>query len=281
MVKQRLFPTVEGTPQGGTISPTLANATLDGMEKRLEERYAKRYMNGKLYYPKVHLVRYADDFCVMADKRETLEEIKVLLTEFLEKRGLTLSQEKTKITHVKDGFDFLGFNVRKYNGTLLIKPSKKSQKQFTEKLHDIIFSHKSVSQQVLIEKLNPVLRGWGNYYKHVESKRVFSKTDHILTLQLKRWSYRRHTNKSSRWIKDKYFIKIGSRDWKFGFNYEGGGKMHTFVLLKLADIPIERYIKVKKDANPFDPTWDAYFERRQKKGCRVRPVKVGTLSESA
>lgn len=273
MVKQRLFPTVEGTPQGGTISPTLANATLDGMEKRLEERYAKRYMNGKLYYPKVHLVRYADDFCVMADKRETLEEIKVLLTEFLEKRGLTLSQEKTKITHVKDGFDFLGFNVRKYNGTLLIKPSKKSQKQFTEKLHDIIFSHKSVSQQVLIEKLNPVLRGWGNYYKHVVSKRVFSKTDHILTLQLK--------SKSSRWIKDKYFIKIGSRDWKFGFNYEGGGKMHTFVLLKLADIPIERYIKVKKDANPFDPTWDAYFERRQKKGCRVRPVKVGTLSESA
>lgn len=276
-----LIPTVEGTPQGGIISPTLANTTLDGMEKLLEERYAKKYMNGKLYYPKVHLVRYADDFCVTADKRKTLEEIKALLNDFLAERGLTLSQEKTKITHVKDGFDFLGFNIRKYNGTLLIKPSKKSQKRFTEKLHDIIFSHKSVSQQVLIEELNPVLRGWGNYYKHVVSKRVFSKTDHILTLQLKRWSYRRHTNKSRKWIKDKYFIKIGSRDWMFGFNYEDCDKKYTFVLLKLADISIERYIKIKKEANPFDTTWDAYFERRQKKGWRVRSAKVDTLSESA
>ncbi|MFV0326988.1 MAG: group II intron reverse transcriptase/maturase [Bacteroides xylanisolvens] len=274
-----LTPTVEGTPQGGIISPTLANATLDGMEKLLEEKYAPKYINGKLYSPKVNTVRYADDFCITADKRETLEEIKVLLTDFLAERGLTLSQEKTKITHVKDGFDFLGFNVRKYNDTLLIKPSKKSQKRFTEKLHDIIFSHKSVSQQVLIEELNPVLRGWGNYYKHVVSKQVFSKIDHILTLQLKRWSYRRHTNKSRKWIKDKYFIKIGSRDWKFGLNYEECGKKHTFVLLKLADMPIVRYIKIKKDANPFDKTWNAYFERRQKKDCRVRSAKVDTLSE--
>lgn len=278
---RQLTPTVEGTPQGGIISPTLANATLDGMEKLLEEKYAKRYMNGRLYYPKVHLVRYADDFCVTADKRETLEEIKVLLTKFLAERGLALSQEKTKITQVKEGFDFLGFNVRKYNGILLIKPSKKSQKRFTEKLHDIVFSHKSVSQQALIEKLNPVLRGWGNYYKYVVSKRVFSKIDHILILQLKRWSYRRHNNKSRKWIKDKYFIKTGSKDWMFGFNYEECDKKRNFVVLKLADIPIKRYIKVKKEANPFDTTWDAYFERRQKKSCRVRSTKVETLSESA
>lgn len=277
-----LTPTVEGTPQGGIISPTLANATLDGMEKILEDKFAKRYADGKLYYPKVHLVRYADDFCVTADKRETLEDIKALLTEFLAERGLVLSEEKTVITHVNEGFDFLGFNVRKYNGTLLIRPSKKSQKRFTEKLHDIVFSHKTVSQQVLIEMLNPVLRGWGNYYKHVVSKQVFSKMDHILTLQLKRWSYRRHTNKTRKWIKDKYFIKVGSRNWKFGFICkECDKKKHTFVLMKLADIPIERYIKVKKEANPFDMTWDAYFERRQKKSCRVRSAKADTLSESA
>lgn len=274
-----LTPTVQGTPQGGIISPTLANATMDGMEKLLEERYAKRYRGGKIYYPKVHPVRYADDFCVTADKPETLEEIKVLLTGFPAERGLTLSQEKTKITSVKDGFDFLGFNVRKYNGVLLIKPSKKSRKRFTEKLHDIVFSHKAVSQQVLIEELNPVLKGWGNYYRHVVSKQVFSKIDHILTLQLKRWSYRRHTNKSGKWIKDKYFIKTGSRDWKFGFNYEVGDKKRNFVLWKLADIPIERYIKVKKDANPFEQTWNDYFQRRQKKGGRVRSAKAETLSE--
>ncbi len=265
-----LTPTVEGTPQGGIISPTLANWTLDGMEELLKERYANKYVDKKLYCPKVNLVRYADDFAVTADRRETLEEIKVLLTDFLQERGLELSQEKTVITHVNQGFDFLGFNVRKYSGTLLIKPSKKSQQRFIRKLHEVVFSNKTASQQVLIEKLNPVLQGWGNYYKHVVSKQVFSKLDHILRLQLRRWSYRRHTNKSKKWRKKKYFIKIGSRDWKFGFRYKDCDKMQDFVLRNLADIPIERYIKVKKEANPFDETWEAYFEKRKSKGARVR-----------
>ena len=118
-----LQPTVEGTPQGGIISPTLANMTLDGMERMLKEKYKVSYIDGKLYHPKVNCVRYADDFIITADKREILEETKCMLIEFLGKRGLTLSEEKTLITHISEGFDFLGFNVRKYNGTLLIKPS--------------------------------------------------------------------------------------------------------------------------------------------------------------
>ena len=200
-------PTVEGTPQGGIISPILANTTLDGMERMLKERYRVNYIDGRLYHPKVNYVRYADDFIVTADKRETLEDVKCMLIEFLRERGLTLSEEKTLITHISEGFDFLGFNVRKYNGTLLIKPSSKSQKRFTEKLHEVVFKkNKAVAQQKLIEELNPVLRGWGNYYRGVVSKNTFSKIDHILTNQLKRWSYRRHTNKSRKWIKDKYFI---------------------------------------------------------------------------
>ena len=207
-------PTVEGTPQGGIISPILANTTLDGMERMLKERYRVNYIDGRLYHPKVNYVRYADDFIVTADKRETLEDVKCMLIEFLRERGLTLSEEKTLITHISEGFDFLGFNVRKYNGTLLIKPSSKSQKRFTEKLHEVVFKkNKAVAQQKLIEELNPVLRGWGNYYRGVVSKNTFSKIDHILTNQLKRWSYRRHTNKSRKWIKDKYFIKVGNRDW--------------------------------------------------------------------
>nr|WP_241159974.1 reverse transcriptase domain-containing protein [Parabacteroides sp. ZJ-118] len=137
-----LQPTTEGTPQGGIISPTLANATLDGMERMLKEMYKARYVDGKLYYPKVNPVRYADDFIVTADKRKTLEEIKGMLTDFLGKRGLTLSEEKTLITHIDDGFGFLSFNVRKYRGTLLVKPSKKSRKRFTEKLHEVIFKRK-------------------------------------------------------------------------------------------------------------------------------------------
>ena len=147
-------PTVEGTPQGGIISPILANTTLDGMERMLKERYRVNYIDGRLYHPKVNYVRYADDFIVTADKRETLEDVKCMLIEFLRERGLTLSEEKTLITHISEGFDFLGFNVRKYNGTLLIKPSSKSQKRFTEKLHEVVFKkNKAVAQQKLIEEL--------------------------------------------------------------------------------------------------------------------------------
>ena len=266
-----LQPTMEGTPQGGIISPTLANATLDGMERMLKEKYKAKYVDGKLYHPKVNLVRYADDFIVTADKRETLEEIKDMLADFLGKRGLTLSEEKTLITHIDDGFDFLGFNVRKYKGTLLIKPSKKSQKRFTEKLHEVIFKrNKAVKQQDLIEQLNPVLRGWGNYYSHAVSKEVFSRIDHILVNQLKRWSYRRHTNKSRTWIRNKYFIKDGKRNWIFGLKYEDNGKKAIFAMMKLTDIPIRRHVKVKCEANPFEPTWDAYFERRKQLCYRQR-----------
>lgn len=276
-----LQPTVEGTPQGGIISPTLANATLDGMERMLKAKYRGSYIDGRLYYPKVNCVRYADDFIVTADKRETLEEIKRMLIGFLGERGLTLSEEKTRITHISEGFDFLGFNVRKYNGTLLIKPSSKSQKRFTEKLHEVVLGkNKTVAQQKLIEDLNPVLRGWGNYYSGVVSKTTFSKIDHILTYQLKRWSYRRHTNKSRRWIKDKYFIKVGNRDWIFGFRYKDCEEETIFALRRLADIPIRRHVKVKCEANPYDPTWDAYFLRRKQKSSRTRTSRKGTLSES-
>ena len=277
-----LQPTVKGTPQGGIISPTLANATLDGMESMLKGKYKARYIDGRLYYPKVNCVRYADDFIVTADKRETLEEVKYMLSEFLGKRGLTLSEEKTRITHISEGFDFLGFNARKYNGTLLINPSPKSVKRFTEKLHEIVFGkNKAVAQQKLIEELNPVLRGWGNYYSGVVSKTTFSKIDHILTNQLKRWSYRRHTDKSREWIKDKYFIRVGNRDWTFGFRYKDGDKDALCTLMEMADIPIRRHIKVKCEANPYDPTWDDYFLKRIHNRNRSRTSRKGALSEVA
>lgn len=266
-----LQPTIEGTPQGGIISPTLANATLDGMERMLKEKYKASYVNGKLYCPKVNLVRYADDFIVTADKRKTLLEIKEMLTVFLKERGLTLSDEKTLITHISDGFDFLGFNVRKYNGTLLIKPSKKSQKRFTDKLHEVVLTKgKASSQQELIEKLNPIIKGWGNYYSHVVSKEVFCRCDHILINQLKRWSYRRHTDKSRKWIRKKYFIRKGGRNWIFGFEYVCGEIKDKFTLQQLTEIPIKRHTKIRCEANPFDPSWDEYFERRKLKSARQR-----------
>ena len=261
-----LQPVVEGTPQGGIISPTLANAALDGMERILKEKYKVSYIDGRLYHPKVNCVRYADDFIVTADKRKTLEDIKHMLTRFLEKRGLMLSEEKTLITHISEGFDFLGFNVRKYNGTLIIKPSKKSQKRFTVKLHEIILAKgKALSQQELIGKLNPIIQGWGNYYSHVVSKEVFCRCDQVLINQIKRWAYRKHTDKSREWIRNKYFIRDGNRSWIFGLEYVCGGIKDKFILRKLADIPIRRHVKVKCEANPFDPSWDTYFERRKRK----------------
>lgn len=260
-----------GVPQGGIISPTLANATLDGMKRMLKEKHKAGYVNGKLYCPKVNLVRYADDFIVTADKKETLLEIKGMLTAFLKERGLTLSEEKTLIAHISNGFDFLGFNLRKYNGTLIIKSSKKSQKRFTEKMHEVVLTKgKALSQQELIERLNPIIRGWGNYYSHVASKEVFCRCDHILVNQLKRWSYCRHTNKSREWIRKKYFIRKDCRIWIFGYEYAGGGIKEKFTLNQLTEIPIKRHIKIKCETNPFDPSWDEYFERRKPQSARQR-----------
>ncbi|MEA4948129.1 MAG: group II intron maturase-specific domain-containing protein [Petrimonas sp.] len=265
-----LTPTTEGTPQGGIISPTLANAALDGMERMLKERYHKRFIGkGKVYFPKVNLVRYADDFVVTAESRELLEEIKPLITCFLAQRGLTLSAEKTLITHISEGFDFLGFNIRKYfNGKLLIKPSKKSWKKITEKLHEIIFSNKAVTQGRLIDRLNPIIAGWGNYFKHVVSKKIFAAIDHVLVNQLLRWGYRRHNNKSRRWVKDKYFHMLGKRKWVFAEILEKEGSRETLTLRNMADILITRHLKIKMEANPFDADWYEYFETR--KTARLR-----------
>jgi len=261
-----LSPTEEGTPQGGIISPTLANMTLDGMEALVKERYSARYLKGKsrIYCPKVHLIRYADDFVVTATDRKTLEDIRKMIIEFLDERGLSLSEEKTVTTHIDEGFDFPGFNVRKYNGKLLIKPSRKGRKKFTEKLHEIVFRNKAAAQNKLIVQLNPILTGWGNYYKHVVSKKIFSNIDHILILQLKRWAFRRHNNKSRDWCMKRYFKTEGNRHWCFKCQAFESGKSKIFTLKRLSDIPIVRHVKVKQDANPFDPVWDDYFERRYK-----------------
>lgn len=278
-----LSPMQEGTPQGGIISPTLANMTLDGMEALVIKHYGAKYLKEKkrLHYPKVHLIRYADDFVVTATDRETLEDIRKMITGFLEERGLSLSEEKTVITHIDDGFDFLGFNVRKYNGKLLIKPSRKGQKKLTEKLHEVVFSNKAAAQNKLIVKLNPVLTGWGNYYRHVVSKKIFSKMDHILFLQLKRWAFRRHHNKSRDWCLKRYFKTDGNRQWCFKCQAVESGRKKIFTLKLLSDIPIVRHTKVKKNANPFDPAWDEYFERRYRQarlkrsyGKVARPVQI-------
>ncbi|SKC24283.1 RNA-directed DNA polymerase, partial [Alkalitalea saponilacus] len=174
--KQTKHPTIAGTPQGGIISPTLMNLTMDGLEEILRKKYPK--IKGQ----KVNLIRYADDFIVTAHSKKILEkEITPIIRQFLSERGLSLSDEKTKITHINDGFDFLSQNTRRYpKGKLLIKPSDYSVKEFKYKLRQVVFRNMGAKPHVLINQLNPLLRGWSNYHKHIVSKEIFKEVDYYL-----------------------------------------------------------------------------------------------------
>ncbi len=172
--KNTLHPTNAGTPQGGIISPVVANLTLDGLESLLRERFSKSGRNSAL----VNMIRYADDFIITGRTKELLEsEVKPLVTEFFKARGLELSQEKTRITHIDEGFDFLGQNVRKYNGKLLSKPSRKNVKAFLDKVRGVIKANKQSTAGSLIAQLNPIIRGWAYNHRHGCSKATFSKVD--------------------------------------------------------------------------------------------------------
>jgi RNA-directed DNA polymerase len=261
---KELFPTEEGTPQGGIISPTLANMTLDGLQTILAEKYHRRTINKETYYPKVNLVRYADDFIITGRSKELLEEIMPLVREFLQVRGLTLSEEKTRITHIDEGFDFLGFNVRKYKGKLLIKPSDKGLKKFMEKVKGIIDANKTSKHESLIRFLNPVITGWANYYKSSVASETFRKADSLIFHKLWRWSVRRHPKKGKYWIANKYFRKIRNRNWCFSVEFDNMmGKKDTMTLKRVYDTKIKRHIKIKGGANPYDPEWKPYFEKRE------------------
>ena len=166
--EEKLFPTEAGTPQGGIISPTLANWTLDGLEKTLRDKFTEVSKTGnpvhKTSKHQVNLVQYADDFIITGKSKELLEnEVKPLVDNFLKERGLTLSTEKTKMTHIEEGFDFLGWNFRKYDGKMLIKPSKKNVKAFLGKIRETVKANKTAKQENLIGLLNPMIRGWANY----------------------------------------------------------------------------------------------------------------------
>ncbi len=264
MENRTLFPTEAGTPQGGIISPTLANLTLDGLGRLLKETFRPRKIRGKLFNPKVNFVRYADDFIITGCSKELLEnEVKPLVERFMLDRGLQLSPEKTCITHIEDGFDFLGQNLRKYGGKLLITPSGKNMHAFLEKVRDAIRSNRAAKQEYLIRLLNPIIRGWAYYHRHIEAGSAFQKVGMVLWRSLWRWAKRRHPNKSATWIADRYWHRLGRRKWCFALP-AGSERSDAIRLVDPTQIAIRRYVKVKSDANPFDPHWRSYFETRKK-----------------
>jgi RNA-directed DNA polymerase (EC 2.7.7.49) len=231
---QTLYPTDKGTPQGGIISPILANMTLDGLENVLKTEFPRM---------KVNFIRYADDFLVTAPTKEIAEAAKTIIQRFLAERGLTLSEEKTLITHIDDGFDFLGYNFRKYKGKFLIKPSKKSIQSITDKIKSVTKKAQAWSQDDLIKTLNPIIRGWANYHRHNVAKETFKKLDKYLWTVTWQWGKRRHSDRGFRWIANRYWHSERERNWVF--------KTEENTLIQFSDASIRRHNFPKLDANPY------------------------------
>jgi RNA-directed DNA polymerase len=267
-----LFPTDAGTPQGGIISPVLSNLVLDGLEDLLGKRFGSRKLDGNNNTVRkfaVHFVRYADDFCITGNSKELLEnDVMPMVRAFLVDRGLTLSATKTKITHISDGFDFLGQTVRKYrfgkpNETLLIKPSNKNVKAFLKGVRETVRTLRGSSQEALIKILNPKILGWANYHKHVVSKDTFGKIDYCIWRALWSWAKRRHPMKSSGWIRRRYFDVVGPRSYVFRcLRTSKEGSKSWFELRSASDVAIVRHTKIQGEAQPYDPLYEEYFEKR-------------------
>jgi RNA-directed DNA polymerase len=263
---QHFHPTEEGTPQGSIISPAVANMTLDGLERLLASHFSKTSRGGRR--AKVNLIRYADDFCVTGSSRELLEQqVKPLIEQFLKERGLELSAEKTVVTHIEQGFDFLGQTVRKYQKgkrpKFFITPSKKNLKAFLRKIRKRIKESRDLTAGELIAELNPQIRGWALYHRHVVSAAIYKAVDHAIFQAIWKWARRRHRNKPRRWVKDKYFPDEGPNRWVFTGVLKGEeGQVKVVRLLAASSMRIERQTKIRAEANPYDPAWETYFEKR-------------------
>ena len=269
----KLSPTEQGTPQGGVISPLLANIGLHGLETFI-----------KATNPKLGVVRYADDFIITARDKQSLEVAHNLIQAWMSQRGLELSAQKTTITSMEDGFDFLGFNSRHYDGKLLIKPSKKKVLAFCKRLGEEIKNLNGAKQEVLIRRLNPILRGFANYYKGVVSKETFSYISYRVWQYLWRWAKRRHPNKNTKWVRKRYFKTIKGVKWVFACTTsDRRAKDKELILYQIASTSIVRHIKVKGDASPDDPSLKEYWEKRHQKLGKTRfdkGTKLYTIAEN-
>ena len=255
-----LHQTINGVPQGGIISPTILNVTLSGLEKAIRNATSKRK-------DKVNCSIYADDFIVTGKSKEILEQqVKPVIEFFLRERGLELSQEKTKITHIAEGFDFLSVNIRKYNdGKLIRKPSKKSVKNFLGNIRKIVKSKPTAKTEHLIWLLNPKIRGWANYFRHVCSKRTFKYVDNQIFKMLWCWIHRRHPRKGGLWRKKRYFRCNKLRNWIFFSKITNDDGVVSYLdLYQASSTPIKRHIKIRGEATPYDPLYKEYFNQRGK-----------------
>ncbi len=277
MENSQFHPTIAGTPQGGVCSPALAVMALSGLEGLIRSKTEKQRDKEK-----INMIAYADDFVVTAVNKELLiNKVMPQLTEALAKVGLELSSTKTKITHIDDGFDFLGFNIRKYsNGKLLIKPAKANIKRFLKEIKRIIRKSAADKTEELIYALNNRITGWVNYYRSSVASKVFSYVDSEIFKALLRWAYRRHSSKGRKWIVKKYFTTVGGDHWRFYcMTKDKEGNAKPLYLKKAANTKIRRHVKIKSEATPFNPLYKAYFKQREDE--RVRRKTVSNFESSA
>jgi RNA-directed DNA polymerase len=259
-----LFATTEGTPQGGIISPVLANRALDGLQALLARRFgatrSQRQRN------RVHLVRHADDFIITGTAQVLLQyEVQPLVEHFLQERGLELSHEKTRITHVEDGFDFLGQTLRRLsNGKMIIKPSRRSVKTFLSRIQATIDDSGERTVGDMIWRRNQQIKGWTMYHRFAVSGRTFAAVDDRIFGKLLPWCRRRHRNKGWGWIRQKYFQRAKANAWVFsGVLRDSKGKAWPIRLMKAAGVRVRRWQKIRSAAQPYDPSWEADLEERR------------------
>jgi RNA-directed DNA polymerase len=251
-------PTTTGVPQGGPLSPLVANVALDGMERLFgaEDERGRYVRPGRRRGANrgIGLVRYADDLVVTAPTREVLETYVIpKLTAFLGERGLRLSETKTHVVHIDDGFDFLGFTVRRYNGVVLTRPQKEKMVRHLRTIHDYLRQRRQATPSQIIGDLGPVIRGWANYYRHGASKHAFHTADHHVHAKLWRWAKRRHPTKTAAWIRSKYF----DDRWNF---VDGRTR-----LARHDEVPVTRHSKVQGKRTPLNPDDREYWELRRQR----------------
>ncbi|BAZ18976.1 reverse transcriptase (plasmid) [Calothrix sp. NIES-4071] len=276
MDNKQLFPTSEGTPQGGTISPLLANIALHGMENRIKQAFPKGTIQqkGKYsgYQPGATLIRYADDFVILHEDITVVTRCQEIIEEWLNDYGLELKPSKTRLTHTlstfegqKPGFDFLGFNIRQFpkgkhhtgkntkgeklGFKTIITPSQEKVKAHYDHLAHVIDAHKAAPQAALIKQLNPIIRGWANYYSTVISKEIYAFLDNLVYLKLVSWAKFRHPKKSCTWVSKKYWHSIDGDNWVFATKEAGENPLR---LLDHTRTKIVRHIKVKGESSPYD-----------------------------
>ena len=268
--------TEQGTPQGGIVSPLLANIALHGMEEALGVEYRGGVSADTIKRTCPVAIRYADDFVVLCHSKEKAIEARAAVKRFLVQRGLVLSEEKTSIHKLEEGFDFLGFNIRSYPVSdrksgckTLIKPSKKAVKNFRRKMKELFLSFNGRDVASLIRALNPVIRGWCNFYRHSVAAEVFRDVEHYLHIRQKRWCRRNHPRKSKKWYMKRYFGRH-YRCPNYGYTFKD--PLSDAYMLHASSFKIERHTKVKHGHVRDNPEQRSYWRRREKqKAGRLKP----------